>query len=349
MNVLNNRELKFTDLTLLAICSARCHPELTSLINFCRMLQQIGVDLIEINADIIQQIGVLPTDIDFLFRICSRDDVALVLEHPVRNCIIGEEFLVDTESMRKLASHNLHITLEVKVDSARLVAYPPWSANLSYLDSIRIIDVNRITSLQYMKDFIAICHDRGKNVDLCADNLYYSATAITVDAIINGIDSVTCSFLGYGGSNGYAALEEVLMAIRIIMGAGSQDLSRLPQLSRLMTDMTDISIANNKPVAGSNIFKYESGIHADGIKNNPATYEPFEPAWVGQNRYMAIGKHSGRNSVISKLNELNIGFQITDIPNILDRVREKSIILRRDLNDEEIKQIGKWFYEYSYC
>jgi homocitrate synthase NifV len=341
---MNKSFLKFTDLTLPAICSGDYHPDRSSLINFCRLLKEMGVDLIEIDTAALQQIGEIPAGLDFSFRIGSRDDVALVLNTPIRHCVMRKEFLSNTGAVRKLAFNRIKTTLEVEVDPAGAPGLPKWTEYPGWPDSIRITGVNKIASLPHIKDFIAACRDCGIHTDLCADNLFDSATAIAVDAALNGIDTVTCSFLGYGGRNGYAVLEEVLVAVRIITGReDDRDLTLLPQISRLMTDMTGLIIPDNKPVVGSGLFKYESGIHADGIHKNPATYEPFDPAWVGQNRSLAIGKHSGRNSVISKLNELNILFQSEDIPAMVARVREQSIKMRRDLDDEEIKQIGDCF------
>ncbi len=84
------------------------------------------------------------------------------------------------------------------------------------------------------------------------------------------------------------------------------------------------------------IFKYESGIHADGIDKNPITYEPYDPKEVGQNRKMIIGKHSGSKSIISKLIELNLDYRKIDIQSVLEKIRNISIQNRGEVMDEEL-------------
>ncbi len=65
--------------------------------------------------------------------------------------------------------------------------------------------------------------------------------------------------------------------------------------------ITYCKLPNNKPVIGKDVFKYESGVHVAGIQKNPATYEPFKPELVGLERKLALGKHSGKNSIIFKI------------------------------------------------
>jgi 2-isopropylmalate synthase len=75
--------------------------------------------------------------------------------------------------------------------------------------------------------------------------------------------------------------------------------------SRLLTDITGVSVAPNKAVVGANAFAHEAGVHQDGILKNPLTYEIISPETVGvPARRLVLGKHSGRNALRAHLVEL---------------------------------------------
>jgi 2-isopropylmalate synthase len=81
--------------------------------------------------------------------------------------------------------------------------------------------------------------------------------------------------------------------------------------SRLLSSITGVSVPPNKAVVGANAFAHEAGIHQDGILKNPLTYEIILPEKVGvPARRLVLGKHSGRNALRSRLDEL--GYQTSD-------------------------------------
>jgi hypothetical protein len=47
-----------------------------------------------------------------------------------------------------------------------------------------------------------------------------------------------------------------------------------------------------------------AGIHQDGMLKNPLTYEIMTPESVGLKSSLILGKHSGRNAVRERLEEL---------------------------------------------
>ena len=62
---------------------------------------------------------------------------------------------------------------------------------------------------------------------------------------------------------------------------------------------------------GSNAFAHESGIHQDGMLKNRETYEIMTPQSIGRKSTdLVIGKHSGRNAVRTRLEEL--GYRLDD-------------------------------------
>jgi 2-isopropylmalate synthase len=139
------------------------------------------------------------------------------------------------------------------------------------------------------------------------------ATANTLAALEEGVPVVQCTVNGIGERAGNTAFEEVVMAIALNgeeMGLRTDiDTSKLWSLSRLVSTLTGIGCAANKPVVGSNVFLTEAGIHQDGLLKHPDTYLPFRPERVGAPGFTCVlGKHSGRAAFGARLAEM--GFQL---------------------------------------
>jgi homocitrate synthase NifV len=166
------------------------------------------------------------------------------------------------------------------------------------------------------------------------------ATANALAGLRAGATSVNTTVNGLGERAGNAALEEVVMALKCIYGL---DLGiktpRLLELSRLVAKAANSPVPLWKAVVGENTFAHESGIHAHGVLNNPVTYEPFNPAEVGWERRLVMGKHSGRHLVQSILQEQGIILPPEEVQAVLQAVRDRSVELKRSLTTEELLSI----------
>lgn len=141
------------------------------------------------------------------------------------------------------------------------------------------------------------------------------AVANSLAAIAAGARQVECTINGIGERAGNASLEEIAVALHVRqsrIGAGTRiQLEKIYSTSRLLTAITGVSVPPNKAVVGANAFAHEAGIHQDGILKNPLTYEIIHPEKVGvPARRLVLGKHSGRNALRARLEEL--GYQATD-------------------------------------
>jgi homocitrate synthase NifV len=152
-------------------------------------------------------------------------------------------------------------------------------------------------------------------------------------------NNITTSFAGYKNN---AATEEVIMALRLAKRhKPNRDLSVLPDLTKLFEEITNTKVNNKKPVIGRNIFKVESGIHADGIQKNPATYEAYDPKCVGGKSEIVIGKHSGIKAIKMKLQELAIGLPPDELlEKLLSEVKITCTEKRASLSDKEFEKLA---------
>ena len=141
------------------------------------------------------------------------------------------------------------------------------------------------------------------------------AVANSLAAIAAGARQVECTINGIGERAGNASLEEIAVALHVRqsrIGAATRiQLEKIYSTSRLLTAITGVSVPPNKAVVGANAFAHEAGIHQDGILKNPLTYEIIHPEKVGvPARRLVLGKHSGRNALRARLEEL--GYQATE-------------------------------------
>ncbi|MEM6664663.1 MAG: 2-isopropylmalate synthase [Pseudomonadota bacterium] len=141
------------------------------------------------------------------------------------------------------------------------------------------------------------------------------ATANSLAAVLAGARQIECTINGLGERAGNTAMEEVVMALKVrndIMPYATEiNTTRIMQASRLISSVTGFPVQYNKAVVGKNAFAHEAGIHQDGMLKNAQTYEIMTPESVGLSEStLAMGKHSGRHALKSKLSDL--GFDVGD-------------------------------------
>ncbi len=137
------------------------------------------------------------------------------------------------------------------------------------------------------------------------------AVANSLSAVQNGARQVECTINGLGERAGNASLEEVVMAVRTrqdLFSCDSElDTTQIMSCSRLVSSVTGFPVQPNKAIVGANAFAHESGIHQDGVLKNRETYEIMLAQDVGWNEeQIVLGKHSGRNALKTRLNELGV-------------------------------------------
>jgi 2-isopropylmalate synthase len=147
----------------------------------------------------------------------------------------------------------------------------------------------------------------------CHDDLGL-AVANSLAAVEAGARQVECTINGIGERAGNAALEEVVMALKVrkdLYGIESGiNTRRIHPTSRLLTQITGIHPQPNKAIVGRNAFAHEAGIHQDGVLKERSTYEIIDPAVVGvTGSALILGKHSGRHALKARF--LELGYELS--------------------------------------
>jgi 2-isopropylmalate synthase len=135
------------------------------------------------------------------------------------------------------------------------------------------------------------------------------AVANSLAGVVAGARQVEVAINGIGERAGNAALEEVVMALRVrgdrLPFPTSIRTEHITRASRYVSAITGFPVQFNKAIVGKNAFAHEAGIHQDGMLKNSETYEIMRPEDVGQGgSNLVMGKHSGRHAFREKLKSL---------------------------------------------
>lgn len=214
--------------------------------------------------------------------------------------------------------------------------------------TINVPDTCGYTEPDEYRDLIRMLRERVPNADRvifsvhCHNDLGMAVTN-SLYGVRGGARQIECTVNGIGERAGNAALEEVVMAMRTRKDRfpfwTRIESTLLTPASKLVSAATSFPVQYNKAIVGRNAFAHESGIHQDGMLKNRRTYEIMQASDVGASKSsLPVGKHSGRNGFVNKLEEL--GYHLAD--NQIDDafVRFKTLAdKKKQVFDEDIEAL----------
>ena len=171
------------------------------------------------------------------------------------------------------------------------------------------------------------------------------AVANSLSAVKAGAGQIECTLNGIGERAGNAALEEIVMGIKIrgdAIGAYTGiDTSQIYRSCRLVYGIIGDHAPKNKPIVGDNAFSHEAGIHQHGVMNDRRTYEIMRPEDIGINRdNMALGKHSGRHAFEKRLNELGYAPDKDQLDVLFEKFKDLAD-KKKDITDKDLEAIAQ--------
>jgi 2-isopropylmalate synthase len=133
----------------------------------------------------------------------------------------------------------------------------------------------------------------------CHDDLGL-AVANTLAGVRAGATQVEATINGLGERAGNAALEEVVMALRVRRTSFDVHteitVGEIGRTSRLVEELSGYRVQKNKAIVGASAFAHEAGIHQDGMLKDAETYQIMDPTELGLVMSLPLGKHSGRHA-----------------------------------------------------
>jgi isopropylmalate/homocitrate/citramalate synthase len=151
------------------------------------------------------------------------------------------------------------------------------------------------------------------------------ATANTIAAVEEGVNSPQTCVNGLGERSGNASFEETVLGLESLYGVRTGlRTERLYEVSRLVEELSGVPVAANKALVGYNSFSHEAGIHTHGILQHTLTYEPIQPETLGRHRQMILGKHTGKAALIEKLKERQVTATDDELARLLHEIKSRT-------------------------
>jgi len=164
------------------------------------------------------------------------------------------------------------------------------------------------------------------------------AVANTLAAVKNGATKVECTMNGIGERAGNAALEEIVMGIKLredyyhaYTGINTKEIKRT---SELVSNLMGLEIQVNKAITGENAFAHSSGIHQDGLLKSRNVYEVISPEDVGvDDMKLILTARSGKHAVKDAFEKLGYdNFKEEEFAKIFEKFLELADIKKEVYN-----------------
>lgn len=165
------------------------------------------------------------------------------------------------------------------------------------------------------------------------------ATANTLAAAVAGATHVNTTINGLGERAGNAALEEVVVGLKQLYSIDTGiDLRNFSALSHQVATASGDTIGSRKSLIGRDVFSHEAGIHVDGLLKDPNNYQGVDPALLGRNHQLVLGKHSGSQGVMYAYQQLGIVINRLQAGRLLPQIRQFVSINKRAPQSADLNQ-----------
>jgi len=161
------------------------------------------------------------------------------------------------------------------------------------------------------------------------------AVANTMVAVEEGCSHIQGTINGYGERCGNADLITLIGNLQLKKGircVPEQSLSRLTWLSRLVSEVANLSSDNHQPYVGKSAFSHKGGMHIDAVRKASRSFEHINPELVGNQRRVLLSEQAGKSAILVKVEN--------EFPN-LDKNSPQAQNLFRKLKEAE--RDGYWF------
>ncbi|MDR1819666.1 MAG: 2-isopropylmalate synthase [Methanobrevibacter sp.] len=283
------------------------------------------------NAEIASFARIVKEDVDAAID-CNVDSVHLVV--PTSDLHIKEKLRKTRDEVFNQAmnmveysvDHGLKVELSAEDGSRSDISFLRKIFNESIVigaNRICVCDTVGILTPEKTYDFYSKLSDLIVPLSVHCHNDFGLAVANTISAIRSGATQFHCTVNGIGERAGNASLEETVVSLNALYNDYTTDIqiNQLYDTSRLVARLTGVYLQPNKAIVGENAFAHESGIHADGVIKNSATYEPIMPEILGRKRKFIVGKHIGVKGLKQRLDDLNIKYNMNQVNEIFNKIK----------------------------
>jgi D-citramalate synthase len=230
-----------------------------------------------------------------------------------------------------LAAHKARIAVNVYLEDWSNGVRDSFDYVFAMVQALRDLPVERI----YLPDtlgafspeettrYVGLMVDtwRDLHFEFHAHNDYGLAVANCLAAVRAGARGVHTSVNGMGERAGNTRLAEVVAALHdhTPYRTGVNE-AVLVDVSRLVETFSGKTVSANSPVVGRDVFTQTGGIHADGDAKGDLYANRLVPKRFGRARQYALGKLSGKASLLHNLKALGIELSESERTQVLERI-----------------------------
>ncbi len=134
------------------------------------------------------------------------------------------------------------------------------------------------------------------------------AVANSIAAVKAGALQVQGTVTGIGERCGNTNLSTVIANLQVKMGipcVPAESEGKLTQLARFVAEVCNMKLTSTMPFVGKSAFAHKGGMHADGVKKNPRSFEHIPPEAVGNKRNILLSEVAGRSAILQRINEVD--------------------------------------------
>jgi len=300
--------------------------------NIVRMLDDIGVDYIELTSPVSSPesfadakfLATLPNrKVKLLTHIrCHIDDAKAAVETGVD----GVDLVFGTSAQLREHSHGKDIDYIIE-QATKVITYVKsqgvevrFSTEDSFrselvdllaiysvadklgVDRVGVADTVGVANPLQVYDLIKLLKSVvNADIEFHGHNDTGCAIANSFMALKGGAKYIDTSVLGIGERNGITSLGGLLARMYTIDPEGVKKKYNLPlvdKLEKYVAEVVEIDVPFNNFITGSSAFTHKAGIHSKAVLQNPSTYECINPADWGVTRNVPINHRlTGWNSV----------------------------------------------------
>jgi len=345
-------------------------------VRIAEMLAEAGVHRIEAGMPIvsaadkaaIEQIVAmdLPAEI-FCFSRCMVDDVDRAADTGAHGVVVeipSSEHLLEHAygwSLEKAIDLSISATKHAQERGLYTVFFPidasrsdlGWFLDLitkvateGHMDALAVVDTFGGTNPHAIGNLVRAAKQRvGKPVETHFHDDFGMGVANTILGLAAGAEVAHVTVTSLGERAGNAALEDVAISLLTMYDFDTGiKYQNLYELSKYVRSVTGLTIPNNRPIVGEDLFKVESGIVAAWLRSCGREHLlelfPFLPELVGQpDPEVVVGKGSGADSLREWLENLNLELDDALLPELLLRAKEKAIAGKSLLSQDDFRAL----------
>jgi D-citramalate synthase len=197
---------------------------------------------------------------------------------------------------------------------------------LGILNPLQVIEYMRKMKKRYPK----------VHFDFHAHNDYDLAVSNVLAAVLSGCKGLHTTINGLGERAGNAPLSSVQAILKDHFQAITHiNEEELQDISNLVASYSGISVPQNQPIVGENVFTQVAGVHADGDNKDNLYCNNLLPERFGREREYALGKTSGKANIQKNLESMGLDLDEAAMKKVTQRITElgdkKELVTKEDL------------------